>query len=252
MTVHVLLTNGGNDSLAMLQWAHEVQLPNVTVVTVDTGWSAPGWSHHMEHVLAYAQQVGFATQVLRPTLAFPELIRERQEFPSTQFQWCAGFLKGLPLLAWLDQPLQDPDAKACIMIAHRRSASKARFQLPERIEDSEHFGGREVWYPLVHHTTEACQALVQRAGFAWLAHRSLECDPCVNSDEADVLRMSESVRERTARLEQELQQRMLDPEIYQGTRDLQEAYRKLTQRQDIAALGELFDMGCGAPYGCGL
>ena len=40
---YVISASYGNDSMAMMQWAHERGLQNVTVTYCDTGWAAPNW-----------------------------------------------------------------------------------------------------------------------------------------------------------------------------------------------------------------
>jgi 3'-phosphoadenosine 5'-phosphosulfate sulfotransferase (PAPS reductase)/FAD synthetase len=237
--MYIIPANFGNDSLALIQWAYEAKVTPVTVTYVDTGWAAPEWPARVERCKVWVESLGFHFVLLKPKVDFPTLMREQKGFPTRKFQWCASFLKGLPLLAWLDQPANDPGCVATIMLAHRRSASRAKATLAEFIDESEHYGERNLWHPLYLHTLEERDALLQRAGFEVLSHRSLECDPCVNSDAVDVLRMDLSVIERTATLEKELHQKMLDPDL-------------LAQPIAMTNRAELFDMGCGSPYGCGL
>jgi len=37
---YVIFASYGNDSIALIQWAHEHNLKNVTVAYSDTGWAA--------------------------------------------------------------------------------------------------------------------------------------------------------------------------------------------------------------------
>lgn len=41
--MNVISVSYGNDSLAMIQWAHENGLDDVIVVYIDTGWSGESW-----------------------------------------------------------------------------------------------------------------------------------------------------------------------------------------------------------------
>ena len=41
--MHVLFCSYGNDSIALIQWAHERGLKGVTCLYSDTGWSARWW-----------------------------------------------------------------------------------------------------------------------------------------------------------------------------------------------------------------
>ncbi len=250
---YTIPANFGNDSIALIQWAHEADLTSVVVTYVDTGWAAPGWTGRVERCKTWVESLGFQFVLLKPKVDFATLMLEQKSFPTRKFQWCASFLKGLPLLAWLDQPANDSGCSATILIAHRRSASRAKANLAEFIDESEHYGERKVWHPLYLQSTEQRDALVKRAGFELLSHRSLECDPCVNSDASDVLRMDLSVIERTAVLEQALQQKMLDPDFYRSARNLREALAEISEPIVMTNhFVEMFEMGCGSPFGCGL
>ena len=240
MTHYVIPANFGNDSIALIQWAFEQKLAPLTVTYVETGWAAPEWAKRVERCQAWVKSLGFTFVLLKPKADFPALVREQNGFPTRKFQWCAGFLKGLPLLAWLDQAENDPSCTATIVLAHRRTASRHKANLAEFIEESEHYGERKVWHPLFAHSLEARDQLIQRAGFEILKHRSLECDPCVNSDACDVTRMSNDTLAKMHALETEMNQKMLDPEAYKPTKNV------------MTNSNELFEMGCGTPYGCGL
>ena len=40
---HLIFASYGNDSIALIQWAHERSLPDVHVAYTDTGWAADWW-----------------------------------------------------------------------------------------------------------------------------------------------------------------------------------------------------------------
>ena len=46
MFEHVIFASYGNDSIALIQWAHERDLTDVAVAYSDTGWGAPWISVH--------------------------------------------------------------------------------------------------------------------------------------------------------------------------------------------------------------
>lgn len=251
----ILLSNFGDESIALIQWAREKQLKNVTVVSFVTGWEAPEWNQRIAKGMNWVQSIGFNYHYIEPPLSFSELMHEQGKFPTRKFQWCANFLKGLPLLSWLDDI--DSNCAATILIARRQASSRANFDLVEHIEEEEKLGDRALWHPLYKHTNNERDILIQQAGFDILNHRSLECDPCVNSDANDVLRMDLSTIERTAQLEQAMKAQLLDETIYDGLSDLLEIYKRrdkqeFTPSTGIADQNELFDMGCGNTYGCGL
>ena len=39
----IIKSSYGNDSIALIQWAHERGLQNVAVLYNDTGWADPAW-----------------------------------------------------------------------------------------------------------------------------------------------------------------------------------------------------------------
>ena len=253
MAKHIIIANYGNDSVALVQWARVAQLADVSVVDVDTGWAAPSWSERVAHCQAWVSDCGFTPVQLTPAMDFIALMQARGEFPTPQFQWCANYLKALPILDWLDQT--DPRGEAIIMLATQPNRSLPGKPVPEWIEASEHFDERRLWQPLYQHTLTQRNALIAQAGFSVLPHRSLECDPCVNSDANDVLRLDNSVLARTAALEQQLAHPMLDPQLYQGQPDLYQAVEQLHQQgKQFIPMEQsvLFDAGCGSPFGCGM
>jgi 3'-phosphoadenosine 5'-phosphosulfate sulfotransferase (PAPS reductase)/FAD synthetase len=44
--MNVISSSYGNDSVALMQWAKERSLPDVTVAYCNTGWAAPGLARH--------------------------------------------------------------------------------------------------------------------------------------------------------------------------------------------------------------
>ena len=89
--------------LPLMQWLFEQKTKEaVYVVSVDTGWAARNWQRQVASGEALARAQQFTPVRLRSTLDFAHLIEQQQNFPSTKYQWCAGFLKGLVFLDWLD------------------------------------------------------------------------------------------------------------------------------------------------------
>lgn len=238
--MHIIFGNFGRQTLAVIQWAYEQQLTPVSVVSVATGWAADEWQLHVEKAEQYVKQLGFSALRLSSQPAFSELIRERGQFPSRKFQWCAGFLKGLVFNEWLDTI--DPRGQALILLGKRRLDSRAYRNLSEFIESSEHFGARKVWHPLIHHGEKEFADLLARAGFSGLDHRSLECDPCIHNQASDFKRMTAKTIARTAQLEQELGQTMFRLGIATMVHHA-DPVEKDTK--------DMFNMGCGSPFACG-
>lgn len=246
--MNVIMTNYGDDSVALMQWAIEAKLPNLYIVSVDTGWSASGWDQRIAEVNAIlAKQPDITIIRLQSNLSFAELMRDRGEFPTPKFQWCAGILKGLPILDWLDT--LDPRCEATVLLSTRREQSASMASLPERIEESEHYGDRAVWHPLVAETVSVRDALLQRFGVAVLGHRALECDPCVNSSLADFQRLKTADVSKAEKLETELGQHMfVDSEG--GEQSIADITKK-ARKEPACGTCSRFDMGCGSPYVCG-
>lgn len=245
--MNIIFGNLGNETIALMEWAHQQQLPEVTVVFVKTGWMADQWQQRIDAARALAQRYQFQFHAINSKPDFATLMQERGAFPDTKFQWCAGFLKGLPLMAWLDQ--HDVQAEAVILLGLHRNL-RAQKQLPEYTLESEYFGGRTVWHPVYQHTIAQLQALVHAADMAWLPHRALECDPCVNSTCADFQRLSTEDIAKTQALEQELGRAMFSGAA--GDNGIEHIVQWAQRQPSAAATADQFDMGCGSQYGCGI
>ena len=217
-THHVISSSYGNDSVAMIQWARENALENVSVVFVDTGWSAPGWLDRVARMESWVESIGFTPVHLAAATPFEELMVMKKGFPSQRYQWCSAMLKGIPFLNWIDEFDQDGDA--IVMIGKRREESRERENTPEFIEESEYHGDRRVWHPLYLHTTAMRDELLARAGFEPLGHRSKECAPCINSNRSDLRRLSEDDIARVEALEAKVGKTMFRPKRHGGAKGI--------------------------------
>lgn len=214
--MNVISSSYGNDSVAMIQWAREQGLQDVSVVFVDTGWAAPGWLDRVARMEAWVQSIGFTVVHLASATSFEELMVRKKGFPSQRFQWCSGILKGLPFLTWIDDV--DTENKATVMIGKRREESQERADTPEFIESSIYHGGRRIWHPLYLHTDADRDALLARAGFDPLPHRSKECSPCINANRADLRQLSEVDIQRVEDLESKVGKTMFRPARHGGAK----------------------------------
>lgn len=247
--MHVIIANYGNDSLALTAWARAQNLKDVYCLYADTGLAAPNWLERVDQAEAFVRTCGFTPVRLENSFDFALMLKERREFPTRKFQWCAAMLKGVHFVDWLET--HDPLRKATVLLAHQRELSPKLKDLPEFVEVSPYYGDRRVWYPLYLHHEMMIQSLVTETPFAWIETRSLECDPCVNSDAWDLKRMSETVVQRACSLEHEVSGRFLETSVYQGDEDIFAAWRRL-QTQACSKRRYLFDQGCASPFGCGL
>lgn len=248
---YVISASYGNDSMALLQWAHEHGLQNVTVAYCDTGWAAPGWEGRVAEGEALAQRLGFATVRLE-SMGMEALVRMKRGFPMHGRQFCTAWLKGLPFLQWIDEA--DPERKAVVMIGKRRSESEDRKDIPEWIEASEYHGERKVWHSLYLHSETDRDALLVRAEVEKLPHRSDECSPCVNANRDNLRRLSGRQISKVAVLEADIGQPMFRAAKHGGAQGIEQAiqWAKYSPGQFKPGMDDLFVEGCGSPFGCGL
>lgn len=246
--MHVIIANFGNDSVALIEWAHQQQLRDVFVLWVDTGWAAPEWSQRVEKANQMLVHYHFTSVCLKPEYNFSELVRERNNFPSNKFHWCASFLKGLPIVDWLDA--QDLNLQASVLLAKRREQAPALRNLTEFEEESHSYGGRRVWHPLYQHTLIQRNQLIQQSGFDLLSTRSLECDPCIYNQQSDFVRLVPNTIAQVAALEEEIKKPMFFDKI-------QVVVKKANQEADLFSHADLscdktvYYQGCGSEFGCG-
>lgn len=195
---YVIKSSYGNDSIAVIQWmADNGHALDCYVLHNDTGWAHPGWRERVEAGEALALRLGMLP-VRTQSVGFVAAARLKQAFPRHGMQFCTTQLKIEPTLAWLAE--HDPDGDLVGVVGIRREESARRAAWPDWTETSALDGGRSLWAPLVRHTAEQRDALVARAGFEVLPHRSDECFPCVNAARADLRRLGE-VPERVAEIE---------------------------------------------------
>lgn len=201
--MNVIFASYGNDSVALIQWAHEHALEDVTVAYSDTGWAAKKWTERVARGEAWAQSLGFKTTRI-PSIGMHALVIKKQAWPrggGGKFQFCTKTLKEDPALAWLD--IVDRDKDAVCMIGIRREESANRAQFLEWTEESEKHGGRSLHAPLVRHTEAMRDELIARTPLEVLPHRSKECWPCVNARIPELKAMDEDAIQRIEAIEQE-------------------------------------------------
>lgn len=178
----VVRASYGNDSCAMIQFAHEALLHGVVVLYSETGWAADWWSERVEKMEAWVRSLGFEAARTK-SIGLEALVRAKKGWPRQGLQFCTQELKLLPGRTWLDE--HDPDREAVVMIGKRREESRNRAQEPEWVEPNER-DPRRVWQPLVAMREPERNALLTRAGIEPLPYRSQECYPCINSNRADL------------------------------------------------------------------
>lgn len=243
----VIRSNYGDESIALIQWAHEHQLTkkaNITVCSINTGWAAGAWDIQVKKGQALAREYGFEVVTLEAPMYFQDLILEKRSFPTKKFQWCAGFLKGVPFLHWLDEI--DPSAEYLVALPKRQALY--RTPIDEYIDSCEHHGERKVWHPMVSLSNESRDQLIEAAGFKVLNHRSLECDPCVNASPREIQHLSPADIQKTKNLEKELKSHF----FAQYNLPIDKIQINTANELETKHSMDSFSMGCGDPFGCGL
>lgn len=199
---YVIFASYGNDSVALIQWAHERGLDGVAVVYSDTGWAADWWPARVAQGEAWARSLGFTTH--QTTCEGMEgLVMRKKAWPrggGGKYQFCTAALKKEPAQAWLDA--NDPAGEATCMTGVRREESANRADAPEWVTASEEHGGRELWQPLVRHTVAERNALALKSPLPLLPFRSKECYPCVNVRKPELRQLDEPARHKVFRIEQ--------------------------------------------------
>lgn len=228
--MNVLIANYGNESIAMIQWAIETQLPSFIVLSIDTGWHSESWQQHLTQVFNFLKANNIAYKHLPAKQSFEECVKDRGDFPSAKFQWCSSFLKGLALNEALDE--LDINGEATIHLAKMRVLSRSNATLISG-QSSEHYQDRILSYPILDLSIEERDKLIRQAHFNVLTHRSDECLPCIHAKPSDFLRMSKHDRARLDKLEKGLAKPMFPNELSESS-GLQG-----------------YDMGCGNIWGCG-
>lgn len=208
----VIFVSYGNDSIALLQWAHEQKLTGVAAVFTDTGWAADGWMDRVDKCEEWVRQLGF-TPYRTSSIGFRQLARDKKGVPTQQFQWCSYILKIEPGARWLEE--HDPDARAVCLVGVRREESKGRADFPEWLVNSINHGGRVMLAPFATWSEEQRNELIVRAGFEVLPHRSRECR-CINSNRMDMRRFTDADWQAISEVEADVGKPFFRPKRHMG------------------------------------
>lgn len=186
--MHVIFCSGGNDSVALIQYAKDNNLEDVIVAYTNTGWAIDFWDSRIKTVKNLCKKYGFKFVEIQ-TEGLLNLVKRMKCWPRQGMQFCTSELKIKPALEWLN--IIDPDCEATCLVGVRREESANRASFPEWVEESDRHGGRSLWAPLVRFKEQQRNELILKAGFKVLPHRSMECFPCVNSNRNDLRMLSE-------------------------------------------------------------
>lgn len=242
--MYIIIGNFGNHSLAAMQTLLEQGQQALHFVYVETGWAADSWAERVAACSDYAEQRGVTVHHLMSQETFSDMVVSRRQFPSRKFQWCANFLKGLTILSYLDE--FDPYCQAMIVSGKRQYDSRRYADMQEFEYEHELYQGRTVWHPLWRTEDSEFTDLISRAGFKPLSHPSLECSPCIHSSINHLATIDTTAIQRLDELEKKMQLSM----FRQPIQKLCEGGKHVRAQDDDLSLQQ-FDLGCGAPWGCG-
>lgn len=222
----VIFSSYGNDSCALIQWAHEERLDGVAVVYSDTGWATVGWEARVAEKEEWVRSLGF-TPYRTTSIGFRQLARDKKGFPTQRYQWCSYVLKIKPGMDWLAE--NDPERRAICLVGARQDEAAAgpetsRSTFPEWLASSENHGRRFMLAPMAHFNAAARDALLIRAGVEPLPHRSGECK-CVNSNREDMRRFTEADVLEIEDAETEVGKPMFRPHRHMGAKGIREVMR---------------------------
>lgn len=217
----VIFSSYGNDSVALIQWAHEEKLNDVAVVYTDTKWAASGWAFRVEQLEYWVQSLVFSPYQTS-SIGFVELARQKKGFPTQRYQWCSFILKIEPGQRWLAE--HDPECRAVCLIGVRREESAERAKFPAYMANSPNHGGRVTLAPFVDYTTADRDTLLRRAGVEPLPHRSRECK-CINANKADLVRFTPDDVASIRAAEAEIGKNMYRPRRHMGASGVDEVVK---------------------------
>lgn len=226
MTIdYVLFASGGNDSVALVDYAYVKKLKNVAIVYSNTGWASPDWPKRIERFKIWIEEFGFSFYEITSE-GFENLVRRKKAFPANKPKFCTYELKIKPALEFLNKI--DPDKNATCMVGVRREESPARREWPEYIESSDNHGGRPLWSPLVNLTKEVRDNILASVGWGeqyLLPHRSKECSPCVNANRTDFRSLDEKDIAKVEWMEFEMGLTMFRVKRFRGASGIREIMR---------------------------
>lgn len=199
--MNIIFTSGGNDSVALLQWAFESKLKNIVAAYSNTQWASKEWKPRIESVKKWVEDSG-AKFVEIESEGFANLVRRKKAFPANGMGFCSYELKIKPAMEWLE--VFDPEKKAVCYTGVMRIESDNRRDWPEVKLESPNHGGRTLKSPLACMTLAQRNEILKRSGFEILKHRSKECSPCINATIKDIQQVDEADLIKVVNLEVEM------------------------------------------------
>ena len=219
MADYIIFASGGNDSVALVQFAIENNWDKVVVAHSVTGWASPEWPMRMIRFKEWVECNTFLYREIHSE-GMVELVRRKKAFPANKPQFCTENLKINPGKKFLDE--YDMEHEAIVCVGVRRQESERRANWPEWVESSDKHGGRRLWSPLCFMLEDERNALIEQAGWSVLPHRSKECSPCVNANRETFRRLTAPDIEKVRALESEMGLTMFRPYRFLGAKGIDE------------------------------
>ena len=236
---NIIITNYSVHSLALICWAKQNLKDDFCVLSVDTGFASHDWTKYLTKVFAWLDADEIEYYHLKSDNTFAELVNARKQFPSQQFSWCAGFLKGITLLNKIDE--LDADCEATILLSHRKDLSKPSTLL-KNLDEEEKYDYRALKYPLLDKSFDEIEVIVQNLPFEPV-FRSRECQPCIHFTKKEFESIATQDKQKVIQLEQQNQTTMFDDRFF---KDLESDF--FTKNNIMLELSK----ACSWEYSCGL
>jgi len=236
---NIIIANYSVHSLALICWAKQNLQDDFCVLSVDTGFASYDWNEYLSKVFVWLEAEGVEYHHLKADNSFAELVNARKQFPSQQFSWCAGFLKGITLLNKIDE--LDADCEATILLSHRKDLSKAS-SLLKNLDEEEKYDYRALEYPLLNKSFGEIEVLVEGLPFESVL-RSRECQPCIHFTKKEFESIAIQDKKKIIQLEQQSQALMFGGRSFD---DLESDF--FTKNNIMLELSK----ACSWEYSCGL
>jgi hypothetical protein len=236
----IIIANYSIHSLGLICWAKQnLDLNRFCVLSVDTGFAASNWNDYLEKVFKWLKIENINYFHLKSENTFQELVLARKQFPSQEFSWCAGFLKGITLLNKIDE--LDPDGEATILLSHRKDISQIA-NLLKNLDEEEKYDYRALEYPLLNKTYDEILELIKNLHFKAAQH-SLECQPCIHCTQKEFNDISTQDIQKVIKLESQAYSFMF------GDRSFNQLKSDFFIQNNIL---EELSKACSWEYSCGL
>lgn len=117
--MNIICCSGGNDSIALIQWAYENKLKKITVLYNNTGWAIDWWKDRMKQIEKLCIKYNFQYAETQ-SIGFKAMVKAKKGFPmaASRMQFCSAILKKEPTNEWLNK--NDSYNNAVIYIGIRR------------------------------------------------------------------------------------------------------------------------------------